>query len=175
MLNLLRAFARVVVLTTTMPLASQVPDIQAKVSQEDGRPVIVATIMADQKPVKGATVIFSVHRNFGDLKLGEDTTLEDGTAAVSLPKKLPAGPGGKLILKLEISAPATLAGTQRVVELQGPAATGRSDDGVPRALMARRAPLLLLLLLALIVGSVWSAYAVVTHHLFRIKKGDLHA
>ena len=76
---------------------------------EEGAKLIRATVQLNGKPLENATVRFLVRRSFGDLLLGEDKTLDDGTAAVRFPKALPGGPHGELEVIAEVKPGAEYA------------------------------------------------------------------
>ncbi len=150
------------------------PELEAQLTVEDGQPMLVAKIQRDQKPMAGARVSFFVRRTFGEIKLGEDSTLEDGTAAVPMPKGLPGLSDGQYSIRIRLVAPPDVDGIQKVVSIQAPKlkpGTPRVDE---RTLWARRAPIPLLLVLVGILTLVWGSYGLVLRELFHLKKGDSH-
>lgn len=146
------------------------PQVQVEVGREvEGEDaVLLATVRLDGRPLAGATVAFSVRRSFGDMTLGEDVTLEDGTAAVPFPSGLPGGPRGELQVRAELLAPAAVAGARGTAVVAGGAARSLGAAPMPRALWASRAPLALVGSLAFLLLVVWSIYAVVLRQLVHI-------
>ena len=161
------------------PKALVAPDplvLEGKVSIEDGKPALVATATAGDKPLAGVSVAFFFRRSFGAIRLGEDTTLDDGTAAVTLGSLLPAGPSGKWDVRLQVLAPQEFAGQEKLLALDPPELpTIHRQEGQPRALWAPKAPFLLIFSLLTVVGAIWATYGLVVYNLFRLKKGASHA
>lgn len=147
------------------------PTIALKLDTEEGKKVIVATVTQAAKPVEGAKVAFSVKRTFGDLQLGTEETLDDGTAAVAFPADLPGGADGTLQVIAEVKAPKELAGLRSQSVFDGAAKIHAEPEPFPRALWSPRAPLGLVLTVFVLLGAVWSTYAYVVVQLLHIKKG----
>ncbi len=131
---------------------------------EDKREMLVAKVTANGLPVKGATVAFSVRRTFGLMTLGEDQTLDDGTAAVAFPTALPGDAKGELTFRVALRSPPELDGSAADVKLAG--APARPWPSVPpRALWSSRVPLAIPVTIALLLLCVWSTYAFVATQL----------
>src|SRR5689334_3730041 len=79
---------------------------------EEGKRVLMATVKLDGKPVEGAKVSFFIRRTFGNLLVGQEATLDDGTAAVPFPQGLPGGQTGKLQVLATVSSPPQFASAQ---------------------------------------------------------------
>jgi hypothetical protein len=112
-----------------------------------------------------------VRRLFGDLSLGEDKTLDDGTAAVPFPTDLSGDSKGMLEVIAAVKASATVAAADREVKFPGGAVPAQGDQVFPRALWAPHAPIGLIASIVVFVGVVWVAYAYVVFQLFRLKRG----
>lgn len=166
------------------PVPSQAT-VALSITSEAGKRMLVAAVTADGKPVESAKVRFGVHRTFGRLILGEDTTLDDGTAAVAFPEGLPGDSSGGLKLSAEVTAPADLAGRRAELLVNLPpllnTAPGEASHGVgegaalapngtPRTLWSSRPPAVLLATVGGTVVVVWSLYAFVVSLLCRIWK-----
>jgi Ni/Fe-hydrogenase subunit HybB-like protein len=135
---------------------------------EDKQEMLVAKVTANGVPVKGATVAFSVKRTFGLMTLGEDQTLDDGTAAVTFPKALPGDARGELTFRITLQSPPELEGSAADVKLAGAAA--RPWRTVPpRALWSSRVPLAVPATIAFLVLCVWSTYAFVVIQLAALR------
>jgi hypothetical protein len=150
--------------------------------------MIVATVTVDGKPVENASVSFYVERSFGSLRIGEDKTLEDGSAAVAFPEGLPGGAGGELRIIAQATFPSgpgseAKAGMEAVSPTPpGEAIVARGQLGIegvarkterdpfPRALWAPRAPIPLLVTVGGILVAVWGTYAFVILQLIKIKR-----
>ena len=146
--------------------------VALSVATEDGKRMIVATVTAGGKPVEGAKVRFGVQRTFGTLFLGEEATLDDGTAAVPFPEGLPGDAKGELRATAAVTSPADLASSRGEAMLGSatPPVLGAGASEEPRALWAPRAPLGLLATVAAVVAVVWSSYLLVISYLWRIWK-----
>lgn len=152
--------------TTTAP--PTVVDVALTAGEEDHQKILRATVTLAGKPVENARVGFYVKRTFGNLPVGEDVTLDDGTAAVPYPVGLKGGSTGTLEFFAEIKAPLRLAGKGQITS-PGEVVV-EPQDPFPRALWAPRAPYSVLgTILALLTG-VWCTYGFIVHQLFRIRK-----
>lgn len=137
-------------------------------TNEDGEDVLVATVMARGRPVTGAVVGFFVQRAFGALNIGQDETLDDGTAAVAFPADLPGDRDGDLRVRALVLAPGKNAGAGvEQVFLGKPAPT---PAAAPRALWSSRAPLGLLGGISFLLLCVWTTYAFVVRQLVAIHR-----
>lgn len=152
----------------TAPAAK--PQIALSVSKEEGKPTLVATVTLNGKGLENAKVEFSVERTFGQLLLGQDTTLDDGTAAAAFPSDLPGGPNGELNVRAEIKAPEKYASVRAQARFGGALKFQPENQPFPRALWSPRAPVGLLVTLLVILGTVWGLYAYVVVQLIQIKK-----
>jgi molybdopterin-containing oxidoreductase family membrane subunit len=146
------------------------PVITLKLSTEEGKKVIVATVKTNDRPVEGAKVAILVKRTFGELSLGAEATLDDGTAAVPFPDGLPGDAEGRLQVIAELQSPKEFAGARVEAALAGGRIIPPEKDPFPRALWAPRAPLVLVATIFILLGAVWSTYAYVVVQLIQIKK-----
>ena len=159
-------------LAQTAPATTRpTPTLTLSRSVEEGKPVLVAKLLANGKPVEDGTVQFFAKRTFGDLKLGEEKTLDDGTAAVAFPKDLPAGENGILHLSAEFKPTDALAGVRVEQPFTGGRVITPQEITLPRALWAPHAPVVLLVVVGIVVGGVWGSYAYVLVQILRIRKG----
>ncbi|MFI5311957.1 MAG: NrfD/PsrC family molybdoenzyme membrane anchor subunit [Gemmatimonadales bacterium] len=147
--------------------------IALKRTVEDKQEMLVATVTANGRPVKDAVVAFSVARTFGTMALGEDQTLDDGTAAVKYPAGLPGDAKGEQVFSVVVKSPPALAGAPVEVKLGGaqPARTPLAE--VPRALWSSRPPLPIVGTIAFLLLCVWSTYGFVVSQLaamYRLKQ-----
>jgi hypothetical protein len=158
---------------TTAPATTQASasaEIQLQLTTEEGAKQIQATVTSGGKPVEGATVAFLVKRTFGELPIGKDQTLDDGTAAVKFPADVPGGATGELQVIAIIQAPTKYAQAKAHATFAGAAVVQASEDEFPRALWAPRAPWLLLLTLVGLIAAVWCVYAYVFAQIWAIRK-----
>lgn len=142
-----------------------------KLTTEEGKRQIQATLTANGKPVENATVEFSVARTFGRLPLGKDQTLDDGTAQAPFPADLPGGTSGELHVMALVSTPAQYAGTAGHAVFGGAAKVDLNATPFPRALWAPNPPIPLILTIAGVLAAVWLIYAYVIAQLAAILKG----
>jgi molybdopterin-containing oxidoreductase family membrane subunit len=154
--------------------ASAAVRIDLKRTIEDKQEMLVATVTANGHPVPGAVVAISVARTFGMIELGEDQTLDDGTAAVKYPHGLPGDARGEQTFSLTVKSPPALAGPPVLVKLGGAERLNVAPVEVPRALWSTRVPLALVGTIFTLLLCVWSTYAFVASQLvamYRLKEG----
>jgi hypothetical protein len=151
------------------------PQVQITIEAgtEEGKKVIIATVTRDGKPVEGSHVVLQVKRTFGNLILGEDDTLADGTVAVPFPADLPGGIEGKIQILAQIKSPPELAAAATQT-LDGASKVVLKEDPFPRALWSPHAPLGLLITISSMLSIVWSVYLFVVIQLIKIRKARLH-
>jgi len=154
-----------------VPASQPAGKVALAVVTEDGQKLIRATVTQAGKPLESAAVEFSVRRSFGSLKLGNDTTLDDGTAAVKFPTGLPGNSAGELSLIAEVKTPPNLAGACAEIVSSGGTITPPDPDPFPRSLWSPRAPLPLLVVVFGLVVAVWSTYAYIVFQIVAIRKG----
>jgi hypothetical protein len=174
-LDRLVLLAVAVTFTAAAPVLAQTtraskPDVAVKAVVEEKEKLIQATVTLDGKPLEGVTVSFSVSRTFGNLAIGQDKTLDDGTAAVPFPVGLPAGSTGKLQVLVAITSPLQYSEGRGEATVEGGQAVQASAQAFPRALWAPRAPILLVAVIALILVSVWGCYAYVAAQILAISR-----
>lgn len=144
--------------------------LSLEVTSEEGKKQLQATLTSGGKPVEGATVEFLVSRLFGQLPVGKDQTLDDGTADIAFPPGLSGGNAGELHVTAVVQAPASLAGTIASGVFEA-AIVQDAPEVFPRALWAPRAPVLLIVTFILILATVWFSYAFVVRELWALTKG----
>jgi hypothetical protein len=149
------------------------PQITIATSIEEGKKVIIATVTREGKPIEGSHVVLQVKRTFGNLTLGEDDTLSDGTVAVAFPSDLPSGPEGKIQVLAQIKSPPELVATATQT-LDGAIKVLPIEDPFPRALWSPNAPLALLITIGSMLTIVWSVYVFVVIQLIKIRKERMH-
>lgn len=86
------------------------PQVTLKVGTEEGKKMVVATVTLDGKPTDKVKLAFSIRGDGDPVAVGQDETLEDGTAAVRFPEGVPGGPKGELHIVAVIKEPAPYAG-----------------------------------------------------------------
>ena len=146
------------------------PSITLEPSVEEGKKVLLATVTLETRPVEGAQVVFYAKRTFGRIKLGQEETLDDGTAIAPFPDGLPGDQTGKIDVTAEIVAPEQYAGAKADALVDGGVRVIPHADPFPRALWSPRAPIPMLVIFAVLLGGVWSTYLFVLYQLFRIRK-----
>jgi quinol-cytochrome oxidoreductase complex cytochrome b subunit len=108
------------------------PEIGLRAEIEEGKKMLIATVTQSKKPIEKAKIAFFVEREFGLQEIGQDVTLDDGTAAVRFPDDLAGGPTGELRFVAEIREPKAFAAVQGSSTLPGgipvpPAPWGRTS------------------------------------------------
>ena len=186
------------VLSAGMTAWAQTPSLVLTSEVEDGKKMLIATVTRDGKPLEGVPISFYVDRTFGKLLIGEDKTLEDGSAAVPAPEGMASGPGGELKVTAQATLPdAPPAETQATTEVAAPSTPAEpvasraatppriigarftfkggsrvlQEQGAPRALWAPRAPVPLLAIVTGILVVVWGSYVFVVSQIIKIKQG----
>ena len=187
-----------IALLTAMSVRAEAPRLELKSEVEEGKKMLIATLTRDGKPLEGVTISFFIERTFGKLKLGEDKTLEDGSAAVPAPEDMASGPGGEMKITARAILPETPAAeTQASTDVamrpapeEAPASPAPTppriidasftlkgevkmlqEQGRPqRALWAPRAPIPLLASVSAILVVVWGSYAFVASQIIKIKQ-----
>lgn len=181
------------------PAAAQPPVLEVKSEVEDGKKMLIATVTRDGKPLPDVPVSFYVDRLFGRLLIGEDKTLEDGSAAVEAPEDLASGPSGELKIIVQAALPDTSpeeteASTEvamrsapeeppaspaptppRIIDaaftLKGEVRLLQEQGRNERTLWAPRAPIPLLATITVLLVVVWGSYAFVVGQIIKIKQG----
>jgi hypothetical protein len=146
--------------------------IAISTATEEGKKVIIATVTRDGKPIEGAHVVLQAKRTFGNLTLGEDDTLADGTVAVPFPSDLPSGPEGRIQVIAQIKSPPELSG-RAIQTFDGARKVLPNEDPFPRALWSPHAPLALLITIGSMLTIVWSVYLFVVIQLIKIRKESM--
>jgi hypothetical protein len=157
---------------TTLPADAASVTVVLTRATEEHKELLVATVTRVGKPVENARVGFFARRTFGELKLGEEVTLDDGTAAVPFPQNLPGGTGGKLDFIARVKEPANLAGAIGRAPMDGGIVIPPEEDPFPRALWSPYAPLPLILVLVTLLSAVWATYGFVLFQLRKIRNGS---
>ena len=157
------------------PPPAGITTISAKLGQEDGKPELIATVTSEGRPVPNAGVTFSLVRTFGDLTLGQDTTLDDGTAAAPFPKELDADAQGGWTFKVALTSPEALAGQTKTIRVESSAAPAKAAAPAPRELWSRATPWSVVITVLALAGSAWAVYGFAGYQLYLIKQGGKDA
>ena len=178
----MRFFASTFIMTLTLvslrlfaeAAPSTQPSIALSSSTEEGKTVLVATVTMGGKPLPDASVVFSARRTFGTLPLGEDKTLDDGTAAVPFPGDLPGGTTGALQIIAEVKPTEKFSAARTEASFPGGKIVPEAEASLPRALCARRAPLALVIPIVTLISGVWLTYAFVIFQIVKLRKEAVH-
>jgi hypothetical protein len=146
---------------------ANLPQIALQVTTEENQKTILATVTASGKPLKGATVTFFVKRMFGNLDIGHDQTLDDGTAAIPFPADLSGGTTGQLQVIATITDPPQYFSAHDEATFDGALAISPQAKAFPRALWAPQAPLPLILAITIVLILVWGTYVYVVVQLIK--------
>lgn len=147
------------------------PSIALSTDVEDGKKMIHAVVALNGKPAENITLQYFVQRTFGNLLLGEDTTLDDGTSAVAFPSDLPGAFDGRLHFVVKIKTPAEFANVSASDAFPADLQAALIADQFPRALWAPDAPLALVLSIFVLLAGVWLSYAFVVTRILAIRIG----
>jgi hypothetical protein len=171
-------FAILLCLMISPPVLAEIaeankPAIALTITTEENQKTVLATVTAGGKPLKGATVTFFVKRLFGNLGIGHDQTLDDGTAAVPFPVDLPGGTTGQLHIIAAITDPCQYSSVSSQAVFEGARIVPLEMTDFPRALWAPQAPLTLIIAIVILLALVWGTYFYVGVQLIKIRKGGI--
>ena len=147
------------------------PSLALSTTTEGGKPTVNASVKLNGKPLENITLQFYAVRSFGNVLLGEDTTLDDGSAAVDFPTGLPGSADGQLHVFVKVKAPPQFADAASAAALFPSNVQPPKEDPFPRALWAPQAPLLLMGTIIVLVAGVWLCYAFVIGQIVAIRRG----
>ena len=167
-MTLLAALAGMARAQSTQP--STRPAIALQAATEEGKKIIRATVTLDGKPLENVRVEFAAQRSFGQLSLGHDDTLDDGTAVVPFPVDLPGDSRGQIKVMASLTAPARYSDVRAAAILGGAGVMGEASEPFPRALWAPHAPLALIASILGILAIVWFTYAYVLAQIVAIAR-----
>lgn len=155
--------------------AGPAPKVTVASTTEEGKRMIAVTVTLNSKPLEGAKVNFLVERSFGWLSIGKDDTDDAGTAAVKFPAGLPGGGNGMLHVVAQVAPAARYGAASGEAVIAADTIVQPDPDPFPRALWAPRAPIPLILTLAVALGGVWTTYLFVISQLKALHKEGTHS
>ncbi|MGD0388579.1 MAG: hypothetical protein ABSC42_06440 [Tepidisphaeraceae bacterium] len=144
------------------------PAIAVTTDVEDGKKMVHALVTLNGKPIENVNLQYFVQRTFGNLPIGQDTTLDDGTSAVAFPTDLPGASDGNLHVIVRITAPPQYSSVS-VSAAFGADVQPAPADPFPRALWAPNAPLALMLSIFVLLAGVWLSYLFVVSRILAIR------
>jgi Ni/Fe-hydrogenase subunit HybB-like protein len=147
-----------------------VPTLEVARQVEFGEEMLTVAVTLEGKPLGGVRVAFFVRRLFGLMPLGEDTTLDDGTAAIAFPAGLPGNESGDLHVVAEIRAPSEYAEVRGAAVVRADTARVVEAEPVPRALWSSSPPLPMVVTISTLLALVWGTYAFVLMQLAGIRR-----
>jgi hypothetical protein len=156
---------------TTLPTTAPAASITVTTCIEDNQKLLRAVVTSAGKPVENATVVFTAHRLFGELLLGQDKTLDDGSAAINFPNGLPGGVSGDLDITATVQAPAEIAGAKTQARVSGGRIVKPASDEQPRELWSRQSSWPLRAIVLGLVALAWGTYLIAIRQLMWLRKG----
>jgi hypothetical protein len=147
------------------------PAIGLTTDVEDGKKMVHAVVTLTGKPIENVVLQYYVKRTFGNLLLGEDTTLDDGTSAMAFPTDLPGATDGKLHVFVKVKTPDIFAGISSESAFQADVQPLAESQNFPRALWAPHAPLGLMLSIFVLLLGIWLSYFFVVSRIIAIRTG----
>jgi hypothetical protein len=147
------------------------PVINLSVDVEDGKKMLHAVVTLDGKPRENVVLDYFAQRSFGNLSLGEDTTLDDGTSAVAFPTDLPGSTDGNLHVIAKIKSPQAFESVSTTQAFPADRQPQVSSNQFPRALWAPNAPLALTISIFVMLAVVWGSYLFVFSRVLAIRRG----
>jgi len=144
------------------------PAIAVTIDVEDGKKMVHALVTLNGKPIVNVNLQYFVQRTFGNLPIGQDTTLDDGTSAVAFPTDLPGAPDGMLHVIVRIATPPQYSSISLSAAFPADIQPAPAD-AFPRALWAPNAPLALMLSIFVLLAGVWLSYLFVVSRILAIR------
>ena len=149
--------------------AQEAARVELRRASEGAEDMLVALVTVGGRPAAGVTVGFFAQRHLGLLSLGEDETLDDGTAAIAFPRALPGDLRGDVRFRVTVLSPDSLAGATAEAVMSGGVPTRRDVGESPRALWSTRSPTGLLVGISVLLLCVWSTYAFTVWQLLKLR------
>jgi hypothetical protein len=158
-------FATVLIAQTTQPVIHLATDV------EDGKKMVHAVVTVSGKPKENIVLQYFVKRMFGNLQIGEDTTLDDGTSAIPFPSNLPGSADGTLTVIAKVKGPPEVAGVTESSVFPADRQALAAGDPFPRALWSPNAPLPLMFCIFALLAGIWLSYLFVVSRVLLIRTG----
>ena len=172
-LSVLLIVGGLMILAPSVPTSSagaqEAARVELRRASEGAEDMLVASVTVGGRPAPGVAVGFFAHRHFGLLSLGEDATLDDGTAAIAFPRALPGDSRGDLRIRATVLSPDSLVGATADAVMSGGVPAGRNVGEYPRALWSTRSPIGLLVGITVLLLCVWSTYAFTVWQLLKLR------
>ena len=149
--------------------AQETARVELRRTSEGAEDMLVASVTVGGRPAPGVSVAFFAQRHLGLLSLGEDATLDDGTAAIEFPRTLPGDSRGNLRVRATVLSPEPLAGATAEGVMSGGVPTRPDVAESPRALWSTRSPTALLVAIGVLLLCVWSTYAFTIWQLLKLR------
>jgi hypothetical protein len=159
---------------TSQPASSAslaTPTVALSIVTDEGQNQVRATVKLGDHPLENAAVVFGVRRTFGNLVIGTDTTMDDGTAQTKFPQGLPGGATGQLQLLADVKPTDRYGAAHADMVIGGGVVVPPVADPFPRTFWAPHAPLWLILSITVLLGGVWSTYLFVVSQVLAIRRG----
>jgi hypothetical protein len=166
----LTSFARGAGTTVPSSQPAAAPSVVLSIISDEGQNQVRATVKLGDRPLENAAVVFSVRRTFGNLIIGTDTTLDDGTAQAKFPLGLPGGASGQLQLLADVKPTERYTAARAEMTIGGGAVIPPVADPFPRAFWAPHAPFWLIVTIVLLLGGVWTTYMFVVAQILAIRR-----
>jgi hypothetical protein len=154
---------------TSQPLAT--PTVALSIVSDEGQNQVRATVKLGDHPLENAAVVFAVRRTFGNLIIGTDTTLDDGTAQTKFPQGLPGGATGQLQLVADVKPTDRYSTAHADMAIGGGVVVRPVADPFPRTFWAPHAPFWLIVSISVLLAGVWSTYLFVISQVVAIRRG----
>ena len=145
------------------------PTVALSIVTDEGQNQVRATVKLGDHPLESAAVVFAVRRTFGNLVIGTDTTMDDGTAQTKFPQGLPGGATGQLQLLADVKPTDRYAAAHTEMFIGGGVVVPPVTDPFPRAFWAPHAPFWLILSISVLLGGVWTTYMFVVAQIIGIR------
>jgi hypothetical protein len=149
------------------------PTVSLSIVTDEGQNQVRATVKLNDRPLENAAIVFSVRRTFGNLVIGNDTTLDDGTAQTRFPQGLPGGAKGELQLLADVKSTDKYTAARGEMTIGGGVVVPPVTDPFPRAFWAPHAPFWLIASITVLLGGVWTTYLFVVTQVLAIRREGL--
>jgi hypothetical protein len=148
------------------------PVLSLSDATEEGQHLLRASVTLNGEPLQGARISFGVARTFGVLDLGSDTSLDDGSAAVPFPERLPGDAAGTIEVVASVGASTTYSAVTMRLRVGGAGVVAAETELSPHTLWSSRPLWPLVLVIAALLTGVWSVYVFVIVQLVKIRREE---
>lgn len=138
--------------------------------EEDSTLAIKVTLTSRGEPVPDEDISLFVQRLFSSLRVGEETTDEDGEAIFNFPTGFPGDAQGNLQIYGFLEEHDDFGNMQTTITQAWGIPVSDLPQKFPRALWSPYPPLWMVLTFTIMMGAVWGHYIIIVIKLMKVKK-----